>query len=58
MGFRDGKVAYEHIYWDQASLPIQIGVRDPGRLPVVGVAQSWALVDRGVPMNTMITSAG
>ena len=35
--FRDGKVAHEHIYWDQASVLKQLGLlTDPG-LPVVGV---------------------
>src|SRR6516164_9385348 len=34
--FRDGKVAHEHIYWDQASVLKQIGLlTDPG-LPVLG----------------------
>lgn len=34
--FRDGKVAHEHIYWDQASVLKQIGLlTDPG-LPVSG----------------------
>lgn len=27
-GFQNGKVAYEHIYWDQASLLVQIGMLD------------------------------
>jgi carboxymethylenebutenolidase len=40
MGFEDGKVAYEHIYWDQASLLIQIGLLDEHRLPVVGSQQA------------------
>jgi carboxymethylenebutenolidase len=35
--FRDGKVAHEHIYWDQASVLKQLGLlTDPG-LPVCGV---------------------
>ena len=35
--FRDGKVAHEHIYWDQASVLKQLGLlTDPG-LPVFGV---------------------
>jgi carboxymethylenebutenolidase len=35
--FRDGKLAHEHIYWDQASVLKQIGLlTDPG-LPVFGV---------------------
>ena len=34
--FRDGKLAHEHIYWDQASVLKQIGLlTDPG-LPVSG----------------------
>ena len=35
--FRDGKVAHEHIYWDQASVLVQIGLLDPKGLPVAGV---------------------
>jgi carboxymethylenebutenolidase len=35
--FRDGKLAHEHIYWDQASVLEQLGLlTDPG-LPVCGV---------------------
>jgi carboxymethylenebutenolidase len=34
--FRDGKIAHEHIYWDQASVLKQLGLpTDPG-LPVSG----------------------
>lgn len=57
MGFEDGKVAYEHIYWDQASLLVQLGLLDPDRLPVLGVATARALVDASVPMNEIITAA-
>ncbi|HET9478634.1 MAG TPA: dienelactone hydrolase family protein [Pyrinomonadaceae bacterium] len=35
--FRDGKLAHEHIYWDQASVLVQLGLLDPQRLPVAGV---------------------
>jgi carboxymethylenebutenolidase len=35
--FRDSKLAHEHIYWDQASVLVQLGLLDPGKLPVVGV---------------------
>lgn len=34
VGVKDGKVAYEHIYWDQASLLVQLGLLDPTGLPV------------------------
>jgi carboxymethylenebutenolidase len=34
--FRDGKVAHEHIYWDQASVLKQIGLITDPSLPVFG----------------------
>lgn len=34
--FEDGKIAHEHIYWDQASVLVQIGLLDPTGLPVTG----------------------
>ena len=34
--FRDGKVAHEHIYWDQASVLKQIGLLTDSGLPVFG----------------------
>jgi carboxymethylenebutenolidase len=43
--FRDGKLAHEHIYWDQASLLAQIGKLDTSRLPIVGIEQSRRLQD-------------
>ena len=35
--FRDGKLASEHVYWDQASVLVQIGKLDPAGFPVAGV---------------------
>jgi carboxymethylenebutenolidase len=35
--FRDGKLAHEHIYWDQASVLKQIGLLTDPTLPVFGV---------------------
>jgi carboxymethylenebutenolidase len=34
---RDGKLAHEHIYWDQASVLKQIGLLYDPKLPVFGV---------------------
>ncbi len=34
--FRDGKLAHEHIYWDQASVLKQIGLISDATLPVFG----------------------
>src|SRR5919112_1445087 len=45
MNFRDGKFAHEHIYWDQASLLVQVGLLDPKPLPVTGQEQAKRLVE-------------
>jgi carboxymethylenebutenolidase len=34
--FRDGKLAHEHIYWDQASVLKQLGLLTDPKLPVYG----------------------
>ncbi len=40
--FREGKLAHERIYWDQASVLVQIGLIDPAKLPVAGLPhQQW-----------------
>jgi carboxymethylenebutenolidase len=36
VSFRDGKLAHEHIYWDQASVLKQIGLITDPSLPVFG----------------------
>lgn len=36
VGFKDGKISHEHIYWDQASVLVQLGLIDSGGLPVCG----------------------
>jgi carboxymethylenebutenolidase len=53
-GFRGGKVDYEHVYWDQASLLVQIGLLDATALPVTGNVQSRALEDSHIPLNELI----
>jgi carboxymethylenebutenolidase len=56
--FEDGKVAHEHIYWDQASLLVQLGLLDPGGLPVTGAAQADNVVDPHThPLNELITGS-
>ena len=44
MKFEKRKVAHEHIWWDQASLLVQVGVLDPGNLPMRGVEQARELL--------------
>jgi len=54
VGFAGGLVAYERIYWDQASLLVQVGLLDPSTLPVTGAEQAARLIDPTLPSNTLI----
>ena len=45
MKFENGKVAHEHVWWDQASLLVQVGLLDPAKLPVRGVEQTKKLLE-------------
>jgi carboxymethylenebutenolidase len=54
--FHDGKLAHEHIYWDQASVLVQIGLLDPIDLPVAGVAEARKLVDKTLPSNALMAN--
>jgi carboxymethylenebutenolidase len=54
--FKDGKVAHEHIYWDQASVLVQIGLIDPNGLPVAGIETARKLVDPQLPSNTLMSA--
>jgi len=55
VGFADGKVAHEHIYWDQASLLVQVGLLDRAGLPVTGAEQAANVLDpRAQPLNELI----
>lgn len=44
MKFENGKIAHEHVWWDQASLLVQVGLLNPANLPVVGVEQARKLL--------------
>jgi carboxymethylenebutenolidase len=54
VGFDNGKVAFERIYWDQASLLAQLGLIDASKLPVSGAEQAARLRDPNLPSNTLI----
>ena len=56
--FRDGKLAHEHIYWDQASVLVQIGLIDPAKLPVAGVESARKVLDPTLPANELMKRAG
>ncbi|GAA6615334.1 nuclear transport factor 2 family protein [Scytonema sp. NUACC26] len=52
--FRGDKLAHEHIYWDQASVLVQLGLLDPSTLPVVGIDSARKALDPNLPSNTLI----
>jgi carboxymethylenebutenolidase len=52
--FCDGKLYHEHIYWDQASVLVQIGLLDSTNLPVAGVEIANKLLDKNLPSNTLM----
>jgi carboxymethylenebutenolidase len=45
VGFRDGKLAHENIYWDQASVLKQIGLLRDDALPVHGAETARKVLD-------------
>ena len=55
--FENGKVAHEHIYWDQASVLVQIGLLDPKGLPVAGIETAQKTVDKALPSNVLMREA-
>ena len=55
--FRDGKLAHEHIYWDQASVLAQIGLLDASSLPVAGIESARKALDPQLPANALIQRA-
>jgi carboxymethylenebutenolidase len=56
--FRDNKLAHEHIYWDQASVLVQIGLLDPAKLPVAGVESAKKVLDPSLPANELMQCGG
>ncbi|SAL29535.1 dienelactone hydrolase family protein [Caballeronia udeis] len=52
--FRGDKLYNEHIYWDQASVLVQIGVLDPTGLPVAGIQTAKKMVDETLPTNALM----
>jgi carboxymethylenebutenolidase len=56
--FKDNKLAHEHIYWDQASVLVQIGLLDPAKLPVAGVESAKKVLDPSLPANELMQRGG
>jgi carboxymethylenebutenolidase len=52
--FEDGKVSAERIYWDQASVLVQLGLLDPVGFPVTGAHQAQTVQDPTRPRNQLL----
>jgi carboxymethylenebutenolidase len=48
------EIICERIYWDQASVLVQLGLLDPSGLPVAGVETARKLLDPRLPSNELI----
>jgi carboxymethylenebutenolidase len=55
--FEGTKIAGETLYWDHASLLVQLGLLDPKGLPVVGAESARAVLDPSIPLNALIDRA-
>jgi carboxymethylenebutenolidase len=55
--FDGDKLAHEHVYWDQASVLVQLGLLQPEGLPVVGAACVRSILDRSIRHNELIHRA-
>jgi carboxymethylenebutenolidase len=53
VGVKDGKITHEHIYWDQASVLVQIGLLNPARLPVSGAESARKVLNPKLPARVI-----
>jgi carboxymethylenebutenolidase len=53
VGFKDGKISHEHIYWDQAGVLVQVGLLDPAGLPVSGADSARKVLDPKLPSRSI-----
>ncbi|KAI5840787.1 hypothetical protein DFP73DRAFT_517048 [Morchella snyderi] len=51
---RGGKLVSEHIYWDQATVLVQIGLLDPKLLPVMGAESARKVRDKDSLKNNLL----
>jgi len=54
INFRGDKLYHEHIYWDQASVLVQVGLLDPKLMPAAGRETAKKVLDETLPSNTMM----
>lgn len=58
VSFLGDKLVSEQIYWDQASVLVQLGLLERDGLPVVGVESARKVLDPTMPSNELITGRG
>ena len=54
--FRVGKIAHGHIYWDQPSFLVQIGLLDPDKLPVVCINAVRKVLHPKLPSSHLLSN--
>jgi carboxymethylenebutenolidase len=54
VSFRGDKLVHEHIYWDQASVLVQLGLLDGSSLPIVGLESAQKVLDPSLPSNALM----
>jgi carboxymethylenebutenolidase len=55
--FKGDKLAHEHIYWDQASVLVQLGLLDSRTLPIAGVETARKVLDPTLASNLLMDRA-
>jgi carboxymethylenebutenolidase len=54
VAFEGDKIASEHVYWDQASVLMQLGILGDA-VPVLGADETARMLDADAPANELIT---
>ena len=49
----NGKIAHEHIYWDQASVLVQLGLMNPRGLPIAGADGARKILNPALPCRVI-----
>jgi carboxymethylenebutenolidase len=55
--FQDGRMASERVYYDQASILVQLGLLDSEKLPVAGVEAARKVLNDELPSNEFMRGA-
>lgn len=54
--FEGDKLCYERIYWDQASVLVQLGKLNPAGLPVAGIETARKVLGEDIPSNQLMST--